>query len=183
VFPPHDDDKKWRVLANFFLPEDNIQVRVKRDQVPYDHWQRKGMFQLTPGNVIDYDFIRVAVLNLAEQYDIREIGYDRYNAQQIVTQFDNEGLTLVPINQSTAGMWAPSKFLMELVLRGEFAHGGNPILRWMASNTVVVADGSGAYRPDKEHSNEKIDGIVATVIALARGMVHSNIATPSFFVI
>lgn len=171
LFPPYDGDAKWRILPSFFLPEDNIQERVKRDGVPYDHWKRKGLFQLTPGNVIDYDFIRAAVQNLAEMYDVREIGFDRWNAQQIVTQLTEDGFTMVPIGQGFGSMFAPTKHLMELVLREEIAHGANPILRWMMSNTVVRSDPAGSIKPDKDRSTEKIDGVVATIIALARAMV------------
>ena len=150
LFPPTDADKKWRILPNYFLPKDNVQQRVKRDGVPYDHWERKGLFQLTPGDVIDYDYIRQMVLNLADLYDIREIGYDRYNAQQIVTQLTNDGVTMVPIGQGTASMFAPTKHFMELVLRREIAHGGDPVLRWMVSNLVIQTDAAGSYKPDKE---------------------------------
>ena len=172
LFPPTTDDPKWRILPHFFLPKDNIAARVKRDGVPYDHWDRLGLFQLTPGDVIDYEYIRATVQNLGDLYDIREIGYDRYNAQQIVTQLTGDGFTMVPIGQGTASMFAPTKHFMELVLRKEIAHGGNPVLRWMMSNMVCTTDAAGSYKPDKEKSTEKIDGIVAAIIALARGMLH-----------
>ena len=180
LFPPYGADGNWRVLPQFFLPADNIAERVKRDQVPYDHWKRIGAFHLTPGNVIDYDFIRAVIQELADQYDVREIGYDRWNAQQIVTQLEGDGLTMVPIGQGFATMYAPTKRLMELVLRREFQHGGNPVLRWMASNTVVASDPAGSIKPDKKESKERIDGIVATIIALARAMVVPITAAPSF---
>lgn len=171
LFPPHGKDAMWRILPTFFLPADNIAERVKRDRVPYDHWQRLNLFQLTPGNVIDYDYIRAAIQNLADQYDIREIAYDRWNAQQIVTQLEGDGMTMVPIGQGFASLNAPTKKLMELVLRQEIAHGANPVLRWMASNTVAETDATGSVKPSKKISTEKIDGIVATIIALARGML------------
>lgn len=173
LFPPYGDDSKWRVVPHFFLPEDNIQERVKRDRVPYDHWQRIGAFQLTPGNVIDYDYIRDTINSLADVYDIREIGFDRWNAQQLVTQLEGDGHTLVPIGQGFASMHAPTKRLMEMVLRREVAHAGNPVLRWMMSNTVVETDPAGNIKPSKNRSIERIDGIVATIIALARGMLFT----------
>ena len=110
---------------------------------------------------------------MGELYDIRDIGYDRYNAQQIVTQLEDDGFTMVPIGQGFASMFAPTKRLMEMVLRREIQHSGNPVLRWMASNTVVTSDPAGSVKPDKERSTEKIDGIVATIIALARGMTYT----------
>ena len=171
LFPPHGDDKLWRVLPHLYLPADNIQERVKRDRVPYDHWQRQGLFELTDGNVIDYDYIHSHIQSLADVYDIREIGFDRWNASQIVTQLQGDGFTMVPVGTGFASMHAPTKRLMELVLREELSHGGNPVLRWMASNLVITTDPSGNLKPDKSKSTEKIDGIVATIIALARGML------------
>ena len=95
-------------------------------------WQRQGFFNLTPGNVIDYDYIRAKVQELASQYDIREIAFDRYNSSQIVTQLMGDGFTMVPFGQGYVDMNIPVKRLMELVLTGDLAHGGNPVLRWMA---------------------------------------------------
>ena len=171
LFPPHGDDPQWRILPHLYLPADNIQARATRDRVPYDSWQRQGLFELTSGNVIDYDFIREDIRNLADLYDIREIGFDRWNASQIVTQLEGDGFTMVQIGMGFASMHAPTKRLMELVLREEISHGGNPVLRWMASNLVVTSDPAGNLKPDKSKSTEKIDGLVATIIALARGML------------
>jgi len=171
LFPPYGEDKKWQVVPHFFLPKDNIQKRCKRDRVPYDVWERQGLFYLTDGNVIDYDVIRATINELAAQYKIVEIAFDAYNASQIVTQLQSDGLTLVPFRQGDVSMTAPLKRLMELVLRAEIAHGGNPVLRWMVSNTVVKAGPTGLMKPDKEKSREKIDGVSALLDALGRAMV------------
>jgi phage terminase large subunit-like protein len=171
LFPPYGDDKKWRVLPFFFLPEENISKRVKKDRVPYDVWKRQGLFNLTPGNVIDYDFIRAKINELAATYKIVEVVYDPYMAPQIVTQLQADGLTVVPFRQGDVSMTAPLKQLMELVLRREIAHGGNPVLKWMAGNTVVKMSATGLMKPDKEKSREKIDGISALLDALGRAAV------------
>jgi phage terminase large subunit-like protein len=180
LFPPFGDDKKWRVLPFFFLPEENITKRVKKDRVPYDVWQRQGLFNLTPGNVIDYDVIRAKINELAATYKIVEIAYDPYMAPQIVTQLQADGLTVVPFRQGDVSMTAPLKQLMELVLRKEFAHGDNPVLKWMAGNTVVKIGPTGLMKPDKEKSREKIDGISALLDALGRAMVVPIKKSPSF---
>jgi phage terminase large subunit-like protein len=171
LFPPYGEDKHWRVLPHFFLPADNIAKRVKKDRVPYDVWSRQELFQLTPGNIIDYAFIRAKANELAARYDIRELAFDPYNATQLVTELGEDGITMVPFRQGDVSMNAPCKRLMELVLTGELAHGNNPVLRWMASNTVVRVGATGLLKPDKERSAEKIDGISALLDALGRAMV------------
>ena len=171
LFPPYGDDKRWSVLPSFFLPEEAIEQRSKRDRVPYDLWQRQGFFNLTPGNVIDYDYIRAKVQELASQYDIREIAFDRYNSSQIVTQLMGDGFTMVPFGQGYVDMNSPVKRLMELVLTGELAHGGNPVLRWMASNCMAATDPAGNIKLDKSKSREKIDGMVALAMALGRAIL------------
>jgi phage terminase large subunit-like protein len=170
LFPPTGDDEKWLVLPHFFLPEDNIEARVKHDRVPYDVWSRQGLFTLTEGNVIDYDAIRSRVNELGKTYDIREIVFDRWNAQQLVTQLTGDGFEMVELGQGFASLSAPTKRLLELVLSGELAHGGNPVLRWMASNVMVATDPAGNIKPDKSKCIEKIDGIAALIDALARAI-------------
>jgi len=171
LFPPCGDDRKWSVLPNLFLPEEAIEQRSKRDRVPYDQWRRQGFFNLTPGNVIDYDYIRAKVQELASQYDIREIAFDRYNSSQIVTQLMGDGFTMVPFGQGYVDMNSPVKRLMELVLTGDLAHGGNPVLRWMANNCMAATDPAGNIKLDKSKSREKIDGMVALAMALGRAIL------------
>lgn len=171
LFPPDGHDPQWRVLPRFFLPKDSIQDRVKRDRVPYDVWEREGRFILTEGRVIKYDFIRAEIDRLSRLYDIREIVFDRWNSNDIVTKLEEEdGFEMVEWGQGLASMNAPTKRLMELVLDGELAHGGDPVLRWMASNVMIYTDPAGNIKPDKGKSIEKIDGIVGLVMALGRAM-------------
>jgi phage terminase large subunit-like protein len=171
LFPPYGDDPKWSVLCFFFLPEEAIEARSKRDRVPYEVWHSQGLFNLTPGVIIDYDFIRAKIQELAEFYHIQEIAFDPYNATQIVTQLTGDGLTMVPFRQSDIVLNSPCKRLMELVLTGDLAHGGNAVLRWMASNVMVSVGAYGLMKPDKVKSREKFDGISATLDALGRAMI------------
>ena len=171
LFPPFGDDKKWRVLPFFFLPEDNITKRVRKDRVPYDVWQRQELFTLTPGNVIDTAFVRAKMNELAKDYKIVEVGFDKALSADITPQLENDGFTMVAIHAGELSQTPPLKKLMELVLRGEIAHGGNPVLKWMVSNTVVRVGATGLLKPDKEKSRERIDGISALLDALARAIV------------
>lgn len=170
VFPPVDGDPKYYVLPYFFIPSDNIRDRVRRDRVPYDVWKRHGYLTATDGNVIDYSFIRAKVHELSKLYQIEEIVYDRWNATQLTTQqlAEEDGFTCLELGQGFASMNAPVKRLMELVISARLAHGNNPVLRWMASNAVAKEDPAGNLKLDKSKSQEKIDGMVALCMALAR---------------
>jgi phage terminase large subunit-like protein len=159
------------VLARFWVPEESLLARVQRDRVPYDVWRREGFLDATEGNVIDYDVIRRRINRDSERFEIVEIAADRWNAAQIMTQLGDDGFTIFPFGQGFASMAGPSKEL-ERVLRGRLLnHGGNPILTWMADNVAVEHDAAGNIKPSKIKSTERIDGIVALVMALARAML------------
>ncbi|GGA80782.1 lambda phage terminase A [Edaphobacter acidisoli] len=171
VFPPVPDDDFWYVVPEFFLPEESIQDRVKRDRVPYDVWARQGLFNLTKnGRIIDYRAIREKIHEMAELYSIKEIMFDRWNASDLVRNLEEDGFTMVKWGQGFNDMHAPVKRLMELTLEGKWAHGGNPVLRWMALNVVIYMDPAGNMKMDKSRSKEKIDGMVASAMALGRAM-------------
>jgi phage terminase large subunit-like protein len=166
VFP--DSTGYLDILPFFWIPEDNITERIRKDRVPYDVWIREGLIKATPGNVIDFATIREDIKKLAQDFDIKETAYDRWNATQLVTELQDEGLTLFPMGQGFASMAAPTGELMRLTLARKLRHGGNPVLRWMANNMVVKQDPAGNLKPDKGKSREKIDGMVALVMALDR---------------
>jgi phage terminase large subunit-like protein len=166
VFP--DDDGTYDVVPFFWVPADTMAERVKRDRVRYDEWRDDGCLDVTEGNVCDYDVIRERIRELSEQFDIREIAYDRWGATQLVTQLQSDGAVCVPVGQGFASLSAPSKELDKLVASGSLRHGGHPVLRWMAGNVAIEQDPAGNIKPSKKHSTEKIDGIVALVMALDR---------------
>ena len=168
AFPPRSDDEKYILLPFFWLPEDTLELRCRRDHVLYDVWQKQGFIQTTEGNVIHYGFIEKFIERLGETYYIREIAYDRWNATQMVQNLEDMGFTMVPFGQGFKDMSPPSKELFKLLMEGNIIHGGNPVLKWMASNVVMRQDPAGNIKPDKEKSVEKIDGIVASIMALDR---------------
>ena len=144
--------------------------RVKRDQVPYDVWARLGFITLTPGNVIDYDFIEAELMELAGRFRLGELAYDRYGASQI-SQHLQEAMGdewVVPIGQGFISMSPPMKELGRLIASKQLAHGNNPVLNWMADNLVAREDAAGNIKPDKEKSREKIDGMVTLIMAIDR---------------
>ncbi|MGB9845922.1 MAG: terminase large subunit [Desulfotomaculales bacterium] len=174
LFPPAVDDSKWRVLWRFWIPEENMKERVRKDKVPYDRWVRNGYIKTTPGNVIDYDFIKADILGLRDLYDIKEIGYDPWNALQVALQLADEGLTMVEVRQTYKHMSPAMKELEKLIVSRRLEHGGNPVARWMFGNLEVKQDENDNIRPVKAKSTERIDGIVALINALARAILHEQ---------
>lgn len=168
VFPPKAENEKYIVLPFFWLPEDTLELRCRRDHVLYDVWELQGYIQTTEGNVIHYGFIEKFIEELGEKYHIKEIAFDRWNATQMVQNLEGMGFTVVPFGQGYKDMSPPSKELYKLLMEGNINHGGHPVLKWMAQNVVMRQDPAGNIKPDKEKSVEKIDGIVATIMALDR---------------
>ena len=168
MFPPRDMDEKYIVLPFFWVPEDTIPRRVKANSVPYDVWEKQGHILATEGNVIHYDFIEKFIYDLAEKYHILEIAVDRWNATQMIQNLEGEGFTIVPFGQGFSSMSAPTKEFYRLLMEGQIIHGGHPVLRWMAGNVVIDTDPAGNIKVTKVKSKEKIDGIVAAIMALDR---------------
>lgn len=165
VFP---DGDRYEVLPFFWVPEEGARRRERRDRVPYGLWIKDGFIEATPGEAIDYDRIRRCINELGERFAIQSIAIDRWNATQLAGQLEGDGFEMVAFGQGFASMNAPTKKLEELVLSGRLAHGGNPVLRWMASNVSIENDAADNWKPSKKKSRERIDGIVALIMALER---------------
>lgn len=172
VFPPEMEGNNYTVVPHFWLPRDTLSLRVRRDHVPYDIWERQGLFHVTEGNVVDYNFVRKTINELGTQFHICEIGVDRWNASQLITDLDGDGFTMVPIGMGYKDMSPGMKELYKLFLEGKITHGGNPVLRWMAGNVVAEIDAAENIKPSKKKSTEKIDGIVALIMGLDRCVRH-----------
>jgi phage terminase large subunit-like protein len=191
VFPPTADCEKYQVLPYFWLPEDNIDLRVRRDHVPYDIWKSQGLFNVTEGNVVHYEYIENFIDRLRNRFDIREIAFDRWGAAQMVQNLESLGFQVVPFGQGFKDMSPPTKELMRLVLGKQIAHGGNPVLRWMMDNVCIQTDSEGGeaigvddagnIKPSKAKSNEKIDGVVALIMGLARALVNDGAPKESVY--
>jgi len=174
MFPPEDENDKFCVLPYFWVPEDTMDVRVGRDHVPYDIWQKQGYLMTTDGNVVHYGFIEKYIEELGERFNIREIAFDRWGAVQMVQNLEEMGFTVIPFGQGFKDMSPPTKELMKLTLEKRIAHGGHPVLRWMMDNIFIRTDPAGNIKADKEKSTEKIDGAVATIMALDRAIRCGN---------
>ncbi len=174
VFPPADEDDKYHILPYFWIPEENLDLRVRRDHVNYDLWQKQGFLKTTDGNVVHYGFIESFIEELGTKYNIREIAFDRWGAVQMTQNLEGLGFTVIPFGQGFKDMSPPTKELMKLTLEEKIAHGGQPVLRWMMDNIFIRTDPAGNIKPDKAKSTEKIDGAVATIMALDRSLRHGG---------
>lgn len=189
IFPPMMGDEVFTVLPFFWIPEDSMHDRVRRDRVPYDVWQREGYLEATPGNSIDYRYIMLRLGRCRVDFDFKALAFDRWGSTQITTTLcDEYGFTsdekeaqnfhkpmLWQFGQGFSSMTGPTKELLNYILARKITHGGNPVLRWMANNVVVKQDPAGNIKPDKGKSIEKIDGIVSTIMALELAIRNLNV--------
>ena len=172
------EDGSYDLVMRFWVPEDRLHERSERDRVPYDAWARDGWLQVTPGNVVDYGFIREEIHRLADRYEIVELAYDPWNASKLAVELFGDGVPMVEFRQGYASMSPAAKEFERLVTAGLLRHGGHPVLRWMANNVTIRQDPAGNIKPDKERSREKIDGIVAAIMAIGRASVHNAAPSP-----
>lgn len=181
VFPPEDEDEPYYVLPYFWVPEDTLDLRVKRDHVPYDLWHRQGYLETTEGNVVHYGYIEKFIERLGERFNIRDIAFDRWGATQMSQDLENMGFTVVPMGQGFTSMSPPTKELMKLTLERKLAHGGHPVLRWNMDNIFIRTDPAGNIKADKAKSTEKIDGAIAMIMALDRAIRCGNDTSESVY--
>ena len=172
----------------YFIPEDTVRERSKRDGVPYEMWAEQGLFELTPGNTVDYDYIRRRISGyyvmdgevqhddacIADHVNLKSLAYDRWNSSQLVNNLQADDIELSPFGQGFASMSAPTKQYMKMILNKEYNHGGDPVLRWMLSNVEIKRDAGGNEKPDKGKSKEKIDGVVADIMALGEYLTETD---------
>ena len=181
VFPPEDEEEPYYVLPYFWVPEDTLELRVKRDHVPYDLWNRQGYLETTVGYVVHYGYIEKFIERLGERFNIRDIAFDRWGATQMSQDLENMGFTVVPMGQGFASMSPPTKELMKLTLEKKIAHGGHPVLRWNMDNIFIRTDPAGNIKADKAKSTEKIDGAIAMIMALDRAIRCGNDTSGSVY--
>ncbi len=185
-FPPQAAGERWTIVPAFFVPAAAVPDRDKPAR-PYRRWIAQGALIETPGGVTDYDFIERRVLDDAARYqfsrgnlDEKTIAIDRWNATQVAVHLGNEGLPVALYGQGFASMGAPSKEIERLFIDGRLEHGNHPVLKWMFGNGAYKKDPAGNIKPDKSKASEKIDGLVASVMALGLANAagkHSEILT------
>ena len=168
VFPPAEPLEPYYILPRFWIPEENYIERGRLDRVPYDDFVRRGYLETTSGNVIDYDFIETTIADDANLYNIEEVAFDPWNATSVSNHMIDKGLNMIEFRQGFVSMSPAVKALEVATIRRKIAHGNNPVLSWMADNLILLSDPAGNRKPDKAKSNEKIDGMVALIMAYYR---------------
>jgi phage terminase large subunit-like protein len=160
----------------FWIPADHPKCKKE----PYLSWIKNGFLLTTPGNQIDYNFIRVQINEAKDLYNLVDVGFDAYNATHIAMQLQEEdGIMITKFPQTFAGMNEPCKRFSSMIKKQEFSHNDHPVFSWMASNVAIREDAYGNIRPDKPGSPQKIDGIVAALMALGRFMFSEPIDVES----
>jgi phage terminase large subunit-like protein len=149
-----------------YMPASNVIERERRDRVPYRSWAEQGLLTLIPGETIDQTVIKADVLAAKEIFDLADVGYDPWNASQIVVELEQEGVEMVKVRQGFATMSPPTKAFATRAIRGGFRTSGNPILRWAVGNLAVSQDPAGNVKPDKSKTTHRIDPVVSGIIAL-----------------
>lgn len=175
VFPDEEDPEQVEVLARFWVPEAKLQDDGNKYQSQYQAWARDGWLRVTPGNAVDYGFVKKQILEDAERFQVVDLNVDRlFQGYQVSMELADEGLEVFGMGQGFLSMAGPMKEFERRLLAKKLHHGGNPVLRWMADNVAVREDPAGNLKPDKANSQGKVDGIVALVMALDRAMRHTG---------
>lgn len=161
----------------FWVPEDAMRERVKRDRVPYDVWIRRGLIRVTPGNVVDYNYIQSDILAMHAENPFSGLAYDPWNATQIATNLQGESVPMISFRQGYASMSPAAKEFEKRIARKDVLHDGNEVVRWMIGHVAKEEDAAGNIKPSKKRSRERIDGVVAAIMATGHDMVavHQNI--------
>lgn len=171
AFPNEGDPDGVDIIARFWCPESKLADETNRYQAQYQAWAAQGLLQVTRGDAVDYAFVKRAVLEDAQRFQLANLNVDRlFQGYQLSQELADEGLEVFGMGQGFMSMAAPMREFERRLLAKKLHHGGNPILRWMADNVAVQQDAAGNLKPDKAASQGKIDGVVALLMALDRCM-------------
>lgn len=168
-------DGTYDVEPYFWIPEANILERERRDRVPYREWVAQGLVTATPGNLIDYEFIRAKILELKDRYPQMSLAYDPWNATALITSLMEQGVPCLPCRQGFATLSAPSKELERLVLAKGLRHGGHAVLHSHVASAQSTRDAAGNIKPSKSSSTSRIDGVVGLVMALNTAILSGSL--------
>lgn len=177
LFPPQSGFDEWRALYECWIPEENMKERIKSDGVPYDVWTKKKYLIATPGNAVDYDFVKTKILNMNKLYNVQAVCTDPWNSRMLTQALEKEGMTILEVGQTMANMSPSMKEIERLLRTGQYTHEKHPVARWCFGNVNVAVDGNGNIKPMKNKSRERIDITVAEINAMSVAMrkVETNV--------
>ncbi len=177
TFPPMEPGERWEFIPFVWIPADLISDRVRKHQVPYDVWRDKGFLVTTPGKVTDYDYIAARILQISKDFDLREMAYDPALASGLVKTLLEKGFKkdrVVKFAQNMMNYAAPCGDFVRAIARREVAHDSDPVFRWQVTNLRWIKNHTGLFMPDKLKSIEKIDIVVAAIMAYGRATHPDN---------
>ena len=157
-----------------WCPEDTVARRMREGKFAYADWVRRGYLEKTSGSVTDHNAILERIYKLSQVYDVQQVAYDPFNALMLVNALDDSGFVVVKVLQQMQSLAPGTKEFERRVLQGTIKHDGNPLLRWMISNVCVDVNANKDMRPNRKKSSEKIDGVIAAIMALSRAMVSGD---------
>ena len=175
LFPLEDD--YWFFMPKVYIPEDTAREKESEDKVPYSQWAKEGFVTLTPGNVIDFNYIRKDLESAFEMYDVRGVAFDKWQFEYLRQTLIGDGIDedkLISFGQGFVSMSAPMKKFESLILSGKVIHNDNPILKWMVSNVAVEIDAAENIKPSKKKSIGRIDGVVTSIMSLGIAILNSG---------
>ena len=167
VFQHPEIADAYAVFGKYYLPEDTVNAAGNSQ---YSGWMRSARLTVTPGNVIDFSWIEADLSDLVSRFAVQAVAFDPFQATQLSTRMLSEGLPMIELRPTVLNFSEPMKTLEALVLQKKLIHDGDPVLSWMASNVVAHLDAKDNIYPRKERAENKIDGIVALIMAISRAI-------------
>lgn len=190
IFPPANgaENGDFKALLYYWCPEATAYERNRLDGVPYLQWARDGWLNLTPGDTIDYEYIKAQIRNLRLKYNLHSIANDPWRETEVIKDLDEEfGVQTTqtkkffePFAQTARMMTAPLVEMERMVKKKLLNHGRNPVLEWNNRNVVIYQDGNGNFKLDKKNSKEKIDGMVALGMAVGQWLTYKHTITEAY---
>ena len=161
-----EDD--YEAEFKFFLPEDGYNLIPKHYMDIFRVARQSGILHITPGNVMDDREISDYILQQAAIYDIKEVGYDAYNASSLVARLNDSGMPVKRVGQGMSVLSNPSKHVEKLIMQYQIKHDGNPFLGWQLGNCELYEDVNGNIKIRKNEADKsaKVDGIISLIIAM-----------------
>lgn len=167
LFSPAEEGEQFTFLSWYFCPEDNANIRAKRDGVPYMDWAKNERLILTSGNSVDQDFVKAKILEACANYSVKALYYDPWQSAKLATELMGDGATVQEFRQTPVNYNEPIKTLEVWLSQGRLNHGGDEVLRWMCGNVEIMTNHTGLQKFTKSGESNKIDGMVVLAMCVA----------------
>lgn len=167
ILIPDGDD--YIRFGKYYLPESALDGNDH-----YKAWSIEGWLTITEGEIIDFNEIKNDILELCSQFEVRELAYDPFQATMLITELMAEGVPVVEMRPTVLNFSEPMKALDGIIRANKIKHNGDPVQTWMIGNVTAKEDAKENVYPRKERPENKIDGVVALIMALGRHINHKE---------